>query len=343
MELFQELVLTLLVAVLSSFLIAKVVSKATGASPGHVDDSSEAASPARSRDQKDSGDVSEQVIMEELNYAGKLESRGLESEGRVEFVAESVDRVEEFVGEPAPIDEEMSGNECRELTGEVVPTEVEQRGETEIVAQEAKEGEAVEMESAQPPEEITTAVAEESSDEVVGGEKVEIEIDDDWEGIERTDLEKVFAKASKFVESGYGEEKLASVGSDVQMELYALHKLVTEGPCHEQPPMALKLSARAKWNSWQKLGNMDPEAAMEQYVTLLSDNVPRWTEEKTTGDDDEAPSSEALESSDSAADISSRASHHPTFPYERGSELKHDYETSAPMSGDLDAKNTVKE
>ncbi|CAI0451725.1 unnamed protein product [Linum tenue] len=341
MELFQELVLTLLVAVLSSFLIAKVVSKATGGSSGHADDSPEAASPARSRDQKDSGDVSEEVIMEELNYAGKLESRGLESEGRVEFVAESVDRVEDFVGEPAPIDEERSGNECRELTGEVVPTEVEQRGETEIVAQEAKEGEAVEMESAQPPEGITTVAAEESTDEVAGGEKVEIEIDDDWEGIERSDLEKVFAKASKFVESGFGEEKLARVGSDVQMELYGLHKLVTEGPCHEQPPMALKLSARAKWNSWQKLGNMDPEVAMEHYVTLLSENVPRWAEEKSIRDDDAAPSSEVLESGDSAADISSPASHHPKYPYERGSEPKHDYETSEPMSGDSDVKNTV--
>ncbi|CAI0464865.1 unnamed protein product [Linum tenue] len=342
MELFQELVLTLLVALLSSFLIAKAVSRATGGGSGPDDGSSKVVSSARSRDQEEFGDVTEEVIMEELNYAGRLETRGLESEGVVDFVEESVEEVEEFVGEPAPVNKEASGNECREVTEkvnskaaeEIVPVEV-----NEGVAEEAKGGETVEIESSRPPE----AAAEESSDEVAGGgKKVEIEIDDDWEGIERSDLEEVFAKASKFVESGYGEEKLASIGSDVQMELYGLHKLVTEGPCHEQPPMALKLSARAKWNSWQKLGNMDPEVAMEQYVTLLSDNVPRWTDEKSVGVGTSL-SSEAVESGDSAADISSPASHHPNFPYERGSELKHDSKTSEPMTGDFDAKNTVKE
>lgn len=36
---------------------------------------------------------------------------------------------------------------------------------------------------------------------------------------------------------------------------------------------------RCARNAWQKLGNMSPEEAMEQYVTLLSDRVPGWMEE----------------------------------------------------------------
>lgn len=32
-------------------------------------------------------------------------------------------------------------------------------------------------------------------------------------------------------------------------------------------------------NAWQSLGNMSPDAAMEQYVALLSDKVPGWMED----------------------------------------------------------------
>ncbi|KAM7279077.1 hypothetical protein ACFE04_006211 [Oxalis oulophora] len=71
-----------------------------------------------------------------------------------------------------------------------------------------------------------------------------VDEDDDWEGIERSDLENTFAAAAKFVNSG-GD--LVTVGSDVQMELYGLHKVATEGPCRESQPMALMMSARAKW------------------------------------------------------------------------------------------------
>nr|CAD1830474.1 unnamed protein product [Ananas comosus var. bracteatus] len=60
------------------------------------------------------------------------------------------------------------------------------------------------------------------------------------------------------------------------MKLYGLYKVATEGPCYEPQPMALKLSARTKWNAWQSLGNMNPEVAMEQYVALLSGNIPEW-------------------------------------------------------------------
>ena len=67
--------------------------------------------------------------------------------------------------------------------------------------------------------------------------------DDDWEGIERSELEKLFMSAAEFV----GGEGGDGLGSEVRMELYGLHKVATEGPCREPQPMPLKLSARAKW------------------------------------------------------------------------------------------------
>ncbi|XP_077246571.1 uncharacterized protein LOC143886479 isoform X2 [Tasmannia lanceolata] len=70
--------------------------------------------------------------------------------------------------------------------------------------------------------------------------------DDDWEGVERSELEKRFGAVAKFVVSG-NCDILSKVGNDVKMELYGLHKVAMEGPCSEPQPSMLKLSARAKW------------------------------------------------------------------------------------------------
>ncbi|KAL7607020.1 hypothetical protein Lser_V15G19057 [Lactuca serriola] len=115
----------------------------------------------------------------------------------------------------------------------------------------------------------------EKENEGLISEEDDSDSDDDWEGIERSDLEKMFAMAADY---GKQDDHLQSLGSDIQMQLYGLHKVATEGPCHEAQPIALKLSARSKWNAWQKLGNMDPDVAMEQYITLLSEKVPEWSQ-----------------------------------------------------------------
>ncbi|MED6192205.1 hypothetical protein PIB30_008081 [Stylosanthes scabra] len=110
-------------------------------------------------------------------------------------------------------------------------------------------------------------------------EEVEIsecDDDDDWEGIERTELEKRFGEAVSFVGSKVNAEAVVSLGSAVKMKLYGYHRIATEGPCREPQPMALKFSARAKWNAWQQLGIMSPEIAMERYISLLSENIPGW-------------------------------------------------------------------
>ncbi|XP_051151060.1 acyl-CoA-binding domain-containing protein 3-like isoform X2 [Andrographis paniculata] len=113
--------------------------------------------------------------------------------------------------------------------------------------------------------------------------------DDDggWEGIERSELEKAFAEAVNYVEYGVkGTDHLTKSGSDVQMQLYGLHKIAVEGPCHDPPPMALKVSARARWNAWQRLGSMGREAAMEQYISVLSDTIPGWMHSYSANADD---------------------------------------------------------
>lgn len=73
------------------------------------------------------------------------------------------------------------------------------------------------------------------------------DLEDDWEGIERTQLEKVFGAAVVLAGSASTAGRASSLGTDVEAQLYGLHKIATQGPCHEPQPMALKLSARAKW------------------------------------------------------------------------------------------------
>lgn len=131
-------------------------------------------------------------------------------------------------------------------------------------------------EKAKVNDEIVTNIG--SSDEKI------IDEDDDWEGIERSELEKDFAAAANYVFFGDKDVCKPKLDNDVRMELYGLNKIALEGPCREPQPMAIKVSARAKWNAWQKLGNMSPEVAMEQYISLLSDKAPEWMEGKSSGD-----------------------------------------------------------
>lgn len=71
--------------------------------------------------------------------------------------------------------------------------------------------------------------------------------EDDWEGIESSELDKIFGAAVSFVESKSNANCIANLGNDVKMQLYGLHKIATQGPCHKPQPMALNFSARAKW------------------------------------------------------------------------------------------------
>ncbi|CAN0922603.1 Acyl-CoA-binding domain-containing protein 2 [Linum grandiflorum] len=100
--------------------------------------------------------------------------------------------------------------------------------------------------------------------------------DDDWEGVESTELDEIFSAASAFVAAAASDRLSQKVSTDVQLQLYGLYKIATEGPCTVSAPSALKMTARAKWTAWQKLGTMSPEEAMEKYIDLVSEIYPAW-------------------------------------------------------------------
>lgn len=72
----------------------------------------------------------------------------------------------------------------------------------------------------------------------------EDELFGDWEGIERTELEKRFDAALAFVECNSTADR---IDGSLRLQFYGLQRVAMEGPCHEPQPMALKVSARAKW------------------------------------------------------------------------------------------------
>ncbi|KAI8928581.1 acyl-CoA-binding protein, partial [Entophlyctis helioformis] len=50
------------------------------------------------------------------------------------------------------------------------------------------------------------------------------------------------------------------------VQLYALFKVATIGPCNTQRPNLLDFSGRAKWSAWNELGAMDPTSAQTEYI-----------------------------------------------------------------------------
>ncbi|CAH2070103.1 unnamed protein product [Thlaspi arvense] len=143
--------------------------------------------------------------------------------------------------------------------------------------------------------------------------------DDDWEGVESTELDEAFSAATAFVAAAASDRLSQKVSNDLQLQLYGFYKIATEGPCTAPQPSALKMTARAKWQAWQKLGAMPPEEAMEKYIDLVTQLYPAWVEGGSKG----------RSRSGDAAGSNSRAAMGPVFSslvYEEGSdnELKLD-------------------
>ncbi|XP_013595135.1 PREDICTED: acyl-CoA-binding domain-containing protein 2-like [Brassica oleracea var. oleracea] len=100
------------------------------------------------------------------------------------------------------------------------------------------------------------------ADSVVAEQGSSRDEDDDWEGVESTELDEAFSAATLFVTTA-AADRLS-------------RKIATEGPCTAPQPSALKLTARAKWQAWRKLGAMPTEEAMEKYIEIVTQLYPTW-------------------------------------------------------------------
>ncbi|KAL4297467.1 hypothetical protein GQ457_12G006740 [Hibiscus cannabinus] len=156
--------------------------------------------------------------------------------------------------------------------------------------------------------------------------------DDDWEGVECTELDDAFSAATAFVAAAAADRLSQKVPNEVQLQLYGLYKIATEGPCTAPQPSALKMTARAKWQAWYKLGAMPPEDAMQKYIDIVTDLYPTWAD------------GSAMKRKGGAASTASKDAKGPmgpvfsSFMYEEesGNELKMDAIHTFAREGELD-------
>uniref|UniRef100_A0A8D0BMN7 Delta(3)-Delta(2)-enoyl-CoA isomerase n=1 Tax=Salvator merianae TaxID=96440 RepID=A0A8D0BMN7_SALMN len=62
-------------------------------------------------------------------------------------------------------------------------------------------------------------------------------------------------------------------GNEVKLNLYALFKQATEGPCNTTKPGMLDFVNKAKWDAWKSLGNLSQDGARQKYIELVSSLV----------------------------------------------------------------------
>ncbi|CAA0807273.1 Acyl-CoA-binding domain-containing protein 2 [Striga hermonthica] len=55
--------------------------------------------------------------------------------------------------------------------------------------------------------------------------------DDDWEGVESSELDELFSAATAFIAATAADQAPMKVSNDVQLQLYGLYKIATEVPC----------------------------------------------------------------------------------------------------------------
>ena len=53
------------------------------------------------------------------------------------------------------------------------------------------------------------------------------------------------------------------------LKIYALYKQATEGDNEAKKPSFTDMVGRAKWDAWEKLKDMSPDDAKQQYIDLI--------------------------------------------------------------------------
>lgn len=253
----------------------------------------------------------------------------------VQDAGENSGALSEDPGVPPSEHQERSGvsSENEELRD---PVELQERNEEKTleIAESEAEGK-VEEEVTEAGYVVKEIDVKGKESEGFGGSLLSDE--DEWEGVESTELDEMFGAAASYVASM--EANLSQkIPNEAQMALYGLYKVATEGPCNIPQPSSLKITARAKWHAWQRLGNMNPEAAMEQYIGVLNKIFPYWNEsllEKNRMKDPD--SSQQSASSGGMTSVFSSFMHQEGSDDEAKLEMIHSYAREADSAGLLQA------
>ena len=76
--------------------------------------------------------------------------------------------------------------------------------------------------------------------------------------------------AQQFTDAQAKIKPVTGLGNDVMLEMYALYKQATVGDVTGGRPGMLDLRGRAKYDAWTKHKGLSRDAAMEQYIALVT-------------------------------------------------------------------------
>lgn len=85
------------------------------------------------------------------------------------------------------------------------------------------------------------------------------------------------AMAATVEQFNSAKDQLGSLKKDpgnlVKLQIYALFKQATQGPCNTPKPGMLDFVNKAKWDAWNSLGSITAEDARQKYVDLIGSLV----------------------------------------------------------------------
>ncbi|CAM6116904.1 unnamed protein product [Calypogeia fissa] len=270
----QEAVQASMIALIFALMVAKLVSvvisfrgenlRVERESPEVEEVVVEDTSSASESENWDEDQKSDYRGWEEVQKKVSVEETGLPLKGEVRDEVE--DSRDTAVGLYPLVDERATTNSIQDVEDERVDKVKLETTEENLIERD------VEVKSE----------AEEKRFELAIEPPGELSDSDGWEGVESSELDERFGAAAAFVATQAVGPGL-KVSSETQLLLYGLYKIATEGPCSTAQPSAYKMSARAKWNSWQKLGSIGSEEAMHRYIAAVSEISPTWAQgiEKT--------------------------------------------------------------
>ncbi|CAG8478483.1 9753_t:CDS:2 [Cetraspora pellucida] len=81
------------------------------------------------------------------------------------------------------------------------------------------------------------------------------------------------------------------LSDEIKLKLYGTYKAATIGTCNAPKPSLLDFRGRAKWDSWNELGEISKEDAKQRYIDILEQAKVGWSKdhvdnEESSSDDD---------------------------------------------------------
>lgn len=72
------------------------------------------------------------------------------------------------------------------------------------------------------------------------------------------------------------------LSSEDLLFFYARYKQATVGPCNSKRPGMFDFQGKQKWDAWKKLGSMESEQAMQEYVSHMDEVDDNWRDSKSS-------------------------------------------------------------